>query len=107
MHCYVSRTFFIYLWGCSGTKVIITVAIYWPIVPALHDGMIVKQLVEWTSGKENWSTWRKSTLLPLCPPQIPHDLNQDGTQAAAVGSQWVTTSAKAQYSRKFTSLSAA
>jgi hypothetical protein len=25
-------------------------------------------------GKEIRTTWRKSTLLPLCPPQIPHDL---------------------------------
>jgi hypothetical protein len=34
----------------------------------------------------NRSTRRKPDLVPLCPPQIPHDL----TQAAAVGSRRLT-----------------
>jgi hypothetical protein len=27
--------------------------------------------------------------VPLCPPQIPHDLTWDWTRATAVGSQWL------------------
>jgi hypothetical protein len=41
-------------------------------------------------GKGNRSTRRKPSPAPLCPPQIPHDLTQDRTLAAAVGSQRLT-----------------
>jgi hypothetical protein len=37
-------------------------------------------------GRGNRSTRRKPAPVPLCPPQIPHDLNWDRTRAAAVGS---------------------
>jgi hypothetical protein len=37
-------------------------------------------------GRGNRSTRRKPAPVPLCPPQIPHDLNR----AAAVGSQRLT-----------------
>jgi hypothetical protein len=33
---------------------------------------------------------RKPAPVPLCPPQIPHDLTWDRTQAATVGSQQLT-----------------
>jgi hypothetical protein len=36
------------------------------------------------------STGRKPAPVPLCPPQIPHDLTWDRTRAAAVGSQRLT-----------------
>jgi hypothetical protein len=39
----------------------------------------------------NQSTWRKLAPVPLCPPQIPHDLTWDRTRAAAVGSQRLAT----------------
>jgi hypothetical protein len=35
----------------------------------------------------NRSTRRKPSPVPLCPPQIPHDLTWDRTRAAAVESQ--------------------
>jgi hypothetical protein len=35
-------------------------------------------------GRENRSTRRKPTPVPLCPPQIPHDLTWTRTRAAAV-----------------------
>jgi hypothetical protein len=35
----------------------------------------------------NRSTRRKLAPVPLCPPQIPHDLTRARTQAAAVGIQ--------------------
>jgi hypothetical protein len=38
-------------------------------------------------GRGNRSTRRKPALVPLCPPQILHDLTRDQTRAAAVGSQ--------------------
>jgi hypothetical protein len=44
-------------------------------------------------GKRNRSTLRKPTTVPLCPPQIPHDLTLARTRAALVGSRWLTSSA--------------
>jgi hypothetical protein len=41
-------------------------------------------------GRGNRSTRRKPAPVPLCPPQIPHDLNRARTRAAAVGSQRLT-----------------
>jgi hypothetical protein len=37
-------------------------------------------------GRGNGSTRRKPAPVPLCPPQIPHDLTRDRTRAATVGS---------------------
>jgi hypothetical protein len=42
------------------------------------------------TGRENWSTQSKPAPVPLCPPQIPHDLTWDRTQAATVESQRLT-----------------
>jgi hypothetical protein len=47
-------------------------------------------------GKGNWSTRRKPAPVPLCPPQIPHDLTWARTWAAAVGSRWLTAWAVAR-----------
>jgi hypothetical protein len=33
-------------------------------------------------GRGNWNTQRIPPPVPLCPPQIPHDLNWDLTLAA-------------------------
>jgi hypothetical protein len=41
-------------------------------------------------GRGNRSTRRKPAPVPLCPPQIPHDLTWDRTRAAAVGNQRLT-----------------
>jgi hypothetical protein len=41
-------------------------------------------------GRVNRSTRRKPAPVPLCPPQIPHDLTRARTRAAAVGSQRLT-----------------
>jgi hypothetical protein len=41
-------------------------------------------------GRGNRSTRRKPAPVPLCPPQIPHDLTWDRTRAAAVGSRRLT-----------------
>jgi hypothetical protein len=40
-------------------------------------------------GRGNRSTRRKPAPVPLCPPQIPHDLTWVRTRAAAVRSQRV------------------
>jgi hypothetical protein len=37
-------------------------------------------------NRRNRSTRRKPAPVPLCPPQIPHDLTRARTRAAAVGS---------------------
>jgi hypothetical protein len=47
-------------------------------------------------GRGNRSTRRKPVPVPLCPPQIPHDLTWDRTRAAAVGSQRLTAWAMAR-----------
>jgi hypothetical protein len=46
-------------------------------------------------GRRNRSTQRKPAPVPLCPPQIPHDLTWDWTRAATVGSQRLTAWAMA------------
>jgi hypothetical protein len=44
-------------------------------------------------GRGNRSTRRKPAPVPLCPPQIPHDLSWARNRAAAVGSQRLTVRA--------------
>jgi hypothetical protein len=39
------------------------------------------------TGKGNGSTRRKPAPVPLCLPQIPHELTRARTRASAVGSQ--------------------
>jgi hypothetical protein len=41
-------------------------------------------------GRGSRSTRSKPAPVPLCPPQIPHDLTWNRTRAAAVGSQRLT-----------------
>jgi hypothetical protein len=38
--------------------------------------------------KGNWSTLRKSAPLPLCPPQIPHDLTWDWSRRLTTLFAW-------------------
>jgi hypothetical protein len=45
-------------------------------------------------GRGNRSTLRKPAAVPLCPPQIPHDLTRARIRAAAVGSQRLTAVAR-------------
>jgi hypothetical protein len=47
-------------------------------------------------GRGSRSTRRKPAPVPLCPPQIPHDLTWDRTRAAGVGSQRITARAMAR-----------
>jgi hypothetical protein len=48
------------------------------------------------TGRGNRSTGRKPDTIPLCPPQIPHDLTQARTRAAAEGSRRLTACAMAR-----------
>jgi hypothetical protein len=47
-------------------------------------------------GRGNPSTRRKPAPVPLCPPQISHDLNRARTWAIAVGIQRLTARATAR-----------
>jgi hypothetical protein len=47
-------------------------------------------------GRGNWSTRRKHAPVPLCPPQIPHDLTWARTRTAAVESRRLTVWAMAR-----------
>jgi hypothetical protein len=52
-----------------------TSATNWPIVPApgdYEDGEFGGMMI----GRGNRSTRRKPAPVPLCPPQIPHDLTR-------------------------------
>jgi hypothetical protein len=48
------------------------------------------------TGRGNLSTGIKLSPVPLCPPQIPRDLTQARTRAAAVGSYQLTAWATAR-----------
>jgi hypothetical protein len=47
-------------------------------------------------GRGNRSIWRKTAPVPICPPQIRHNLTWDQSQAAMVGNRRVTAQAVAQ-----------
>jgi hypothetical protein len=47
-------------------------------------------------GRGNRIAQKKPTPMPLCPPQIPHDLTWTRTRTAAVGSRRLTALAMAQ-----------
>jgi hypothetical protein len=47
-------------------------------------------------GRGKRSTRRKPAAVPLCPPQIPHDLTWTRTRAAPVGSRRLTARAMAR-----------
>jgi hypothetical protein len=48
-------------------------AINWPIVPATNDNKN-EEFGGIMIGRGNRNTRRKPAAVPLCPPQIPHDL---------------------------------
>jgi hypothetical protein len=48
-------------------------------------------------GKGNQSTRRKPARVPLCSPQIPHDLTRARTLAAAVGGRRRTAGGMTQH----------
>jgi hypothetical protein len=54
--------------------------------------------VEWMSGRGNRSTRWKLSPVPLCPPQIPHDLTWARMQVFAVPSRRLTTWATSRLS---------
>jgi hypothetical protein len=55
----------------------------WLIVRAPHNRWVWSIL--WNENcRQNWSTREKSDPVPLCPPQIQHNLTLERTRAAAV-----------------------
>jgi hypothetical protein len=83
-----STVSFLVSWGGARLSPLGTSATNWPIVPAPDDRWWV-----WNSRwNENWQgkpkySGNKPAPAPLCPPQIPHHLTWDRTEAAAVGSR--------------------
>jgi hypothetical protein len=74
-----------FLWW-SGTESNITQATNFPSVLAPDDdecGAVGGMKV----GKGNRSTWRKHASAPLCPTQIPHELNWARSRTTAVESE--------------------
>jgi hypothetical protein len=81
---------FLVSWGGVRLSPLGTVATVWPIVPAPDDdhcGAIRGMRI----GRGNRSTRRNPAPVPLCPPQIPHDLTWARTQDPTVGSRRLTT----------------
>jgi hypothetical protein len=91
--------FFSFLgWGGVRLSPLGTWATVWPTLPALDDRW---RWWVWSSRwNENWQRKlkysEKLAPLPLCPPQIPHDLTWVRTRAAVVGSRRLTAWAMAR-----------
>jgi hypothetical protein len=64
----------------------LTVLLYQPRITEDECGAVSRMRI----GRGNWSTRRKPAPVPLCPPQIPHDLTWARTRPAVVGSWWLT-----------------
>jgi hypothetical protein len=56
---------------------------YWPIAPAQDD----RWWWFWSNLQRKTKYSEKTCPVPLCPPQIPHDVTRAWTGAAAVGNQ--------------------
>jgi hypothetical protein len=52
--------------------------------PQIIDGDDCGAIGGMRNGRRNRSTGRKPAPVPLCPPQIPHDLTRDRTWAAGL-----------------------
>jgi hypothetical protein len=91
-----------YTVACGGMRLspLVTSATNGPIVPAPDYRWIWSIFGGMRIGRGNRSSRRKPVLVPLCPPQIPHDLTRDRTQAAAVGSRRLTAWATARPATK-------
>jgi hypothetical protein len=66
--------------------------------------MIVEQSVEWMIGRWNRNTRKKLAAVPLCPPQIPHDLARAWIRVAAVITAWATAQPCEYITRSFTTI---
>jgi hypothetical protein len=78
------------LWGCSGTESAITEASTGLLYqPRMMDDPECGA-VGGTLARGNRSTRRIPAPVPLCPPQIPHDLARAKTWAAEVGIRRLT-----------------
>jgi hypothetical protein len=82
-----------FLVSCGGVRLnpLGTSASNWPIVPAPDD----RWWWVWSSrgtrfGRAIRSARRKHAPVPLCPPQIPHDLTWTRKRAAALGTRRLT-----------------
>jgi hypothetical protein len=73
--------------------------VYRPLFGLLYQPRVIDEYGEFGGmkiGRGNRSTRRKYAPLPLCPPQIPHDLTWDRTRASAMGSRRLTAWAMAR-----------
>jgi hypothetical protein len=59
--------------------------------PRIMVGDDESEAVAGILGRGSRSTGRKPAPVPLCPPQIPHDLTRSRTRAAAVRSRGLIT----------------
>jgi hypothetical protein len=67
------------------------VTVRWPLTGLLYKPWMIDDdecgtVGGMRIGRGNQCTERNPTPVPLCPPQMPHDLTWAQTQAAAVGS---------------------
>jgi hypothetical protein len=81
---------FLVSWGGVRLSALGTSATDWSTVPALDVDAECGAIGGNTICRANRSTRRKPAPVPLCPSQIPHDLTQDRSRVAAVGSRRLT-----------------
>jgi hypothetical protein len=86
------RFFCFILWGGVGLRTHGMLATDWPIVSVPDDKWV--RTIRWNCRRKR-STQRKPVPVPICPPQIPHDLTWDRNQSSAMGNWLLTTRAMA------------
>jgi hypothetical protein len=86
-----AKFFVLVSWGGVRLSPLGTSATICPIVPDPDDRWYECGAVGGMKiGRGNRITRRKPAPVPLCPPQIPHDLTRDRSQAAEMGSRCLT-----------------
>jgi hypothetical protein len=73
-----------------------------PLIGLLYQPRVIDEYGAFSgmrTGRGSRNTQRKPAPVPLCPPQISHDMTWDWIRAAVVGSQRLTAWAMAQRMR--------
>jgi hypothetical protein len=87
---YPRMQLFLVSWGGVRLSPLGTSATNWPIVPAPMIDDECGAVGGMRIGRGNRNIRRTPAPVPLCPPQIPHELTWARTSAVAVGNQRIT-----------------
>jgi hypothetical protein len=87
---YTVNSFIVFLMGWDWVRLVLRPLFGLLYQPQMIDDDDCGAIGGMRIGKGNWSTRRTPALVPLCLPQIPHDLTLARTGAAAVESRRLT-----------------